>query len=1298
MRVGAARLAVYVPRLLLGGRPPVAQHWATEGSLLFCDVSGFTRLSERLARQGKSGAEELVTTLSRTYTALLSATEDGGDLLKFSGDALVVFYEGEDHAARAVHAAQGMRRALARVGSIRTSQGPVRLRMSTGVHSGEFRFFLCGDDHLELLAAGPGVSRTVEMEGAADAGEVLLSPGTVSALDPAALGPVKAGGRLLRRHRPLPPLGPPVHPDAPDVLASRFVPALLRERLGIAGAENEHRQVTVAFLQFRGTDEVLAAHGADDLFARLQGLTLAVQEATARYEVCIVATDIDADGGKFMLAAGAPCASEDDEGRMVRTCLDILAADLRLPVRIGVNRGHLFGGDVGAPFRRTYSTMGDATNLAARIMGKAPVGELLVHRAVLEHTADPFACRPVAPFTVKGKTGYVDACVVTGLADDAAPDDVGAAVTPPVPLVGRTAELAALAAARRRADEGLGVVVELVGEPGVGTTRVLRELERLAGDRRHLAISCDPYARATAFAAARTLFRTALGIPRAASRTEAGRIATDAIEALVPELRPLAALLAPVLHADLPPTSAVTELADRFRLARTHAVATQLLAAALPEAVVVIDDATWMDEASARLLAEVFRRTRDRRWVVAVARQDEERGLHAGLGYRAEVVHVGPLPPEDARTLVRAASQDQPLPPRTVAAIVDRGAGNPRFLLELVASADPDHGGALPSSVEAIVTSRMDRLAIADRGVLRDLAVLGTSVPAPAIDGVLGPDGVVSSDRSLWGRLGAFVTVAGDQVRFRSALHRDAAYEGLTFARRRELHERAARWLEVTAPDDPATAPALSWHHHQAQAWDRSWRSALRAGDQARSGFAHAEAARCYRRALVASRRLSGIADAELRRVAELLGDEEELAGNFEAARAAYRQARRHAAGDELACARLLHKTGVTEERVGRYPQSLRWYGRGLTAAERVPSADRRAALRADIAVAYAGVRFRQGRLDECAAWCRRALDEASGPADVETLAHAYDLLEAAYGMLGDRRAEEVRGRALPLYEQAGDLLGQGNVLNNLGITAYYGGRWDEALDLYARSRDAFGRVGDDVAAATAANNIAEILSDQGRLEPAAELFREALAIWRAVDYPIGVALAISNLGRLALRAGDPATARCEFDEAVRRFTAIGSGAFVLETRARRAEAYLALGRCRDAAKEAAAVLVGAERDGAGVLSAAVTRVHGEAAIACGDRARGLANLRTAVAKARELGAEHEVALGLEALARHDPERRAERRAEATRILDRLGVGASREDVVAAPAQAVVTPAPEDVQTPPAAGTVAPRAVAGAPS
>ena len=201
-------LAPYVPRLLLEWRSPSQgpHHRTEDASMAFVDISGFTAMSERLARLGKEGAEEVTEVIGSIFTRLLGvAYENGGSLLKFGGDALLLFFTGASHEVRAAHAAAGMRRGLREIGRIRTSVGIAGLRMHVGIHSGPFDLFVVGEMFRDLVIAGPHATRTVEMESAAVAGEIVVSDRTAAALPPSVLGEDRDGGRLLVRS-PRPPL------------------------------------------------------------------------------------------------------------------------------------------------------------------------------------------------------------------------------------------------------------------------------------------------------------------------------------------------------------------------------------------------------------------------------------------------------------------------------------------------------------------------------------------------------------------------------------------------------------------------------------------------------------------------------------------------------------------------------------------------------------------------------------------------------------------------------------------------------------------------------------------------------------------------------------------------------------------------------------------------------------------------------------------------------------------------------------------------------------------------------------
>lgn len=1264
-----AEYAAYVPRVLLGpDAPTTPQWWEAEGTLLFADISGFTRLAERLARQGKAGAEHLVTTLSDVFTSLLSASDDGGDLLKFGGDALLVFYEGDDHAQRACHAAAAMRRVLDDVGRLHTPQGRVRLRMSQGAHSGVFPFFLVGDDHLELIVGGRPATTTVEMESAADASQILISQDTATRLDPRWLGERKGDGVLLGRVATPGSACVPDIPTADGAPVERFIPALLRDHLGRDTAEHEHRQVTVAFIHFYGVDDIIEQQGPAEAFRRIQDLTLAVQAATAAYGVCIICTDIGPDGGKFMLTSGAPFAAEDHEARMLHACRQIVDSDCGLTVRAGVNRGHVFGGDVGAPFRRTYSTMGDAVNLAARIMGKAGPGQLLAQRQVIDRASARFETNPVAPFTVKGKVQPVEAALVGPPVRAEAPLQQQA-----LPLIGRDAEHAALRDALQSARAGTGLVVELIGEAGIGKTRLAAAVAAEASDLLSATVVCDSYERTTAYVAADVLLRRLLGLAHDDPKAT-GRALSSLVERSAPELAAWLPLLATPLGASVPSTQAVDELAPRFRRARMHSAVASLVAAVAQPSLVVVEDAHWMDDASAELLAHLFAGISELAWLAVVARRPDEAGLQASDGYTATELHLQPLANEAATQLAIVASAHAPLSEHRTRAVIARAGGNPLFLLELLASGTDDHTGSLPDSVESLLAARVDSLRADDRRALRCIAVLGLRFKRWLVDAALQTEGVSSTDDGLWRRLDAFVVRDGDTFAFHHDLARTTAYEGLTFARRRALHGMVADALEARAATRQIEPARLALHAHRAGRFDRSWEHSKVAAERARAASANIEAVELYEQALTAARHLPALDSSEITAVAETLGDVAEVAALYPRATRAYRDARMAARDDLVARVRLARKEGTVHERGGRYATALRAYGKALTLAAEVGDEAARTAQKAHLAVAYAGVRFRQGKLDEAVHWAREAAGYALAVEDLPTLANAYYLLNASFMDLGKHEEAAVfQDIALPIYEQLGDLLGQANVLNNLGVNAYYEGRWTESLELYERSRSARERAGDVVGAATAANNIGEILSDQGHLARAHDLLSAALRTWRAADYPVGVALATSNLGRVAARSGRTDEAFALLSEAEQRFADIKAEAFVLETRARRAEALIAAGRYVEAWEAASDVLLAAGESAQPVLVSMAHRLRGLALLHSNGQDRARECLLQSAAVARDAGATYEVALTLRVLAELDDDEAGAR--QAADMLAGLGVVSAAAE--AAPQHTVEDAVPE---------------------
>src|SRR5690349_7168998 len=193
-------LKPYVPRLVIDWlrNTPDALHREVDATLVFVDISGFTALTERLAKKGKVGAEIMRDTLDGVFTALLDEAYDwGAGLLKWGGDALLLMFDGPQHPERATRAAWEMQRTIDRVGRIHAGGDPVILRMSVGIGTGTFHFFMAGSVHRELLIAGPAMTETLLMETIADAGEIGISPALAARLDRRLRGPKKQEAILL---------------------------------------------------------------------------------------------------------------------------------------------------------------------------------------------------------------------------------------------------------------------------------------------------------------------------------------------------------------------------------------------------------------------------------------------------------------------------------------------------------------------------------------------------------------------------------------------------------------------------------------------------------------------------------------------------------------------------------------------------------------------------------------------------------------------------------------------------------------------------------------------------------------------------------------------------------------------------------------------------------------------------------------------------------------------------------------------------------------------------------------------
>jgi class 3 adenylate cyclase/tetratricopeptide (TPR) repeat protein len=1154
-----AHLARYLPPLLAEwDHDAEARHRVVEGTVAFVDISGFTKLSEKLAQHGKIGAEALTDTIDQRFVELLGiAFANGGQLIKFGGDALLLLFTGDDQALRACRAAADMRRALRAVGRQWVLEHPVMLRMSVGVHSGNFDFFLVGASHRELIVTGPAATTTVMMEATAEAGEIVVSDATAALLPPSMLGARKGDGTLLRRVPTSSGGGPTASlwmgPSRTVDLAT-YLPVAVRRALSAGIRLSEHRRAAVAFVHFDGTDGLLGTRDPADAAVVLEELVAGVQEAADRNDVAFLSSDIDRDGGKIILTSGVPLATEDAEDRMlraVREIVDVIAGPVS--VRIGVHRAPLFVGEIGPPERRSFTVMGDGVNLAARVMAKAQPGQILCTADFLERTRLSVEAEALEPFTVKGKAKPVTAFSIGAIGEKRTPMAFTAA-----PFVGRRDEFDLLRAAMDRARGGERAVVEVTGEPGVGKTRFVSELLAEAEGFQPIEVVCEPYDSATPFRAARTFLLHVLGIDAHADQAVAVRQLREVVRAVDPELLPRLPLLGVVLGLPVPETPETAQLEDRFRRPLMASTIADLVGGLLVlPTLLVFEDAHFMDDVSAELLASLATGAGPLPWLIVIARREIEGGLRAP-DPSALRLRLGALGESESLELVDLLTADAPLPRHVGVALAERSGGNPLFLIGLaVAAGSGVDVEELPDSVEAVVTARIDQLATRDRYLLRRASVLGRRFPARLLDAVLDEP----LDDEVPHRLSRFLQWEDDgTVRFTHALLRESSYDGLPYRLRRELHARAGEAILSHSAENPEEqAGLLALHFLHAQRYVEAHRFALVAAQRATENFADVESVGFYEHALGAARHLADLEPTEHATLHESLADARYRVGLYGPAESAYRQARRLRGGDPVAEARVLLKLGRLQGWLDCYQRALRWIARALKALEGVPGEDA-ARQRAQVLAWYGRFCQEEGRHKRALLWCERAVAEATLVDEKEALANALKVTDWARMDLGLLQDPADWHQALRLFEELGDSPSVASMLNFLGGFAYWRGEWTQALDMYRQAQETVKRTGNSVMDAFCRNNIAEIALDQGRLDESERLFHEALHIWRAAEYRSVIASATCNLARLAAARGDFDEALRQFEEAASQADHVGGQSEMLEIRTRTAECLLLMG------------------------------------------------------------------------------------------------------------------------------------------
>ncbi len=1139
----AERFASLVPQLAVEmAREPGNHHRTIEGSMLSADISGFTALSEKLAAKGKAGAEEITELINICFTELIDAAYAySGEVIKFGGDALLVLFRGEDHMTRVAAAGLDMQHALHSSPAAKRAN----LTMTVGASEGPFEAFLVGSSQRDLIITGTNASHVIHLEGEAEKGDTVVSNAIADALPDALRVADHAGGWIISGAVDQHQSGPLVRETDGADLATLVPESVGTHFEGFAGLGGEHRIVTVGFLSVTGLDEHLIDHGAADTCDALGDLVDAVVESCAEFGVTPLHTDIAPNGLKFVLCAGAPYTEGNTSEAMLEAALRITKLTTPFTIKIGVQRGRVFAGFLGSPFRRTYTLMGDPVNTAARMLGKAANKDIVAVDDVLADTRTIYAAEEIEPFLVKGKTEPMRASYVFGTTDWVQKQ------APVAPLIGRDDELAALIDAL----ESDRYAVQLVGPAGSGKTRLLDEL-RVEVSRRmieKIEAHCSPYSASTPYALLQIVLRRTAEIEANADPVTAGELLYKAVRHHQPDLLPMLPILAIPAGAEVDPTPEASAIDAKFLRDRIHQVSARFIRAVLPEDVIfILEDMQWVDDASGDFLEYTLQHQTSNRWTALISSRPDGNWAIDDDPATRRTITLEPLPDELVRSLVIEASTTD-LPDTVLDRIVPQALGNPLYALELTKAVESSDGDDIPDSVEQLISARIDALSADARHLLRVASVLGNQFSRSDLSAV--------TDHPLdaLDELTAFVSEsARGAYEFENTLYQEVSYEGLPFRQRTRLHLRVGQHLESSATDPFSIAGLLAAHFLVGGDRQKTWSYGVAAGDRASAQAANVEAAASYARALEASQRLRTLDRLEVARVSLAHGDVLEILGQFDEAEVAFNKARRAPVGPDIAITAIL-RIGSLREKQGRYRVADSWYQRAIEELEE-STIDRseELELRSSLHYQRAGLRHRQDDNQACIIDARLALGAAEDANDLPAMARALHRLHLATIYLGRSDRIGYGPRALEFFVELGDYERQASVLNNLGIEHYFAGEWTSAAEYYEQATAAGLRAGSAIDGMLGTVNAAEILSDQGHWERAQSGFEQARRNFDGGRYPMGSAMVRMYMGTNLHRMNDDAAALPLLQQAHADLLELGLSDVALEAEFRLVEVQIA--------------------------------------------------------------------------------------------------------------------------------------------
>ncbi len=874
----------------MSGSGPTRHSERRQATVVYADISGFTALSERL------DPEDVTAVMNQVFEILEAIVmAHGGTVNKYIGDCVMAVFgltPVERNAPHeAVQAAIEMRDAIHHFSPDTGPRADSTLDIHIGVNTGPvITGEIGGAFRREFAVMGETVALAAKLEDVSANGQIAVGPLTHAATQDAF------------NYRAMPPIA------ATDGATPVPVYALLsaKPRAGRVKRNSERRQASVLFADIAGFD-ALSAHRSPHELTQLLNRCFALLESIVRNYGGVVDKYI---GECLMALFGVPNAIENAPQQAINAAIEIRnrlqdftrdeALPVPLQVHMGVNTGLVIAGEIGGRVKRDFTVMGDTVNLASRLKDAAAHGVINVGPETFRYTQATFEFHPPRAVTLQGKAQPVPVHELASVRQHMHRTTMAAADRMiSSPLVGREREVAVLQGCLARTLAGDGGIVSVIGEAGLGKSRLMAEV--LAFEPLRDAVVLE--GRSTAIGQTRSfhpfidLLQDWAAIGDDDGEQESFGKLADAITTLLPDDAPdVLPFVATLMGMRLQGTHAERVYGiDGEALEKLIVKSVRTLFQRLAETrplVLVFEDLHWADTSSINLLEVLLRLVIDHPVLfINVFRPDyedtAERVMRTALEAHATnhtAVRIEPLDARQASRLVQNLLKIDDLPIATRDLITRKAEGNPFYLEEVVRSLI-DQGAVvsdgrrfrvtakidsvvIPGTIQEVIMARIDRLDEPTRHLLQVAAVIGRNFYYRIIAAVMrrwGESDVTLADeltvlqdkQLLLQRGGTFGVAVGDRSTtqeleyvFKHALAQETVYDSILQKTRREFHQLVADSIEATFAERLSEFYGmLAFHYSRADNLEKAEEFLFKAGDEAARSAASSEALHFFREA-----------------------------------------------------------------------------------------------------------------------------------------------------------------------------------------------------------------------------------------------------------------------------------------------------------------------------------------------------------------------------------------------------------------------------------------------------------------